>query len=120
MTHQPALFHDSIYDALNADVAALGGVKKVAPQLWPAVSDAASRLRSCLSLGHAQKLCPEELLALKRLARSVGSNATVTFEAQQLGFEVTWLSPEDERAKAQREFTASVARLEQIARGLQR
>lgn len=116
MSHQTALFHDSIYDALHADVAAIGGVKKAAALLWPNNSDAAGRLRACLSIEHAQKLDAEEILTLKRLAHNVGSSATVTYEAQQLGFEVTWISPEDANAKLQRAFVDAVNELQQLAK----
>lgn len=115
---QIALFHDSIYDALSADVAAIGGVKKAAALLWPTNSDAAGRLRACLSIEHAQKLDMEELIALKRLARDAGSCATVTYEAQQLGYEVAWIRPEDEQAELHRQFIDGVARLEQISKRL--
>ncbi|MDP9090173.1 MAG: hypothetical protein M3O26_15685 [Pseudomonadota bacterium] len=118
--HQPALFHDSIYEALAADVAALGGIKKCAPILWPTNSDAASRLRSCLSLEHPQKLDPEEVMSIKRLARDVGSFATVNYEAQALAFKVEWIKPEDEKAQLYREFIETGKRMEQIARRLQK
>lgn len=118
MSHQPALFHDSIYDALGADVAAIGGIKKAASLVWPNHSDAASKLRSCLSIEHPQKLDPEELLALKTFARNVGSHATATFEAQQLGYQIVWIKPEDAYAEAQRKFVEAVDRLEQMGKRL--
>jgi hypothetical protein len=114
MSHQNALFHDSIYDALAADIAAIGGVKKAAPLLWPNNSDAAGRMRACLSPDHAQKFDPEEVLAIKRLARDCGSTATVTFESQQLGYRFEWTAPEDEQAKLMRDFITSVRELKSI------
>ncbi len=110
MSHQAALFHDSIYDALAADVAAIGGVKKAAALLWPTNSDAAGRLRACLSTEHAQKLDPEEILSIKRFARDAGSFATVTYESQALGYKLEWLRPEDEKAELQRLFIDAVNR----------
>lgn len=115
MTHQAALFHDSAYDALTADVAAIGGVKKTAAMLWPTNSDAAGRLRAALSPEHAQKLDPEEVLTIKRLARDAGSFATVTYEAQALGYKVEWIKAADADAELQREFIDAVKRLERIA-----
>lgn len=120
MTHQAALFHDSIYDALRADVAAIGGVKEVARRLWPAHVDAAAKLRACLADGHAQKLDIEEILAIKGFAKGVGSFATVTHESQVLAFKVEWIKPEDERAELQRRFIEAVKLSEQIARRLQK
>jgi hypothetical protein len=116
MTHQAALFHDSIYDALGADVAAIGGIKKTAALLWPTNSDAAGRLRACLSTEHPQKLDAEEILSIKRLAKDIGSFATVTYEAQILAFKVEWIKPEDENARLQREFIEAVKLLDQISR----
>jgi hypothetical protein len=119
---QNVLFHDSIYDALAADVSAIGGIKKVSGQLWPTLDSAAAaaRLRGGLNPEHAQKLCLEEVMAIKRMARDAGSYATITYEGQQLGFESTWISAEDARAELQRKFVESVAQLEQIKRALQR
>lgn len=114
MTLQHALFHDSILDAIAADVAAIGGVKKAAALLWPAVSDAAGRLRACLSPEHAQKLDPEEVLRIKALARDVGSFATVAYESQALGYRFEWTAPEDEQARLQREFIEMGKRMEQV------
>lgn len=114
MSHQVALFHDSIYDALAADVAAIGGIKKAAAMLWPTNSDAAGRLRACLSAEHAQKLDPEEVMTLKRLARDVGSTATVAYESQMLGYDVEWIKADDAHAELQRQFNDSVKMLERI------
>ena len=116
MSHQCVLFHDSVYDALAADVAAIGGVKKAAAMLWPTNSDAAGRLRACLSQGHAQKLDPEEVLTIKRLARAVGSSATVNYEALALAYEVTWIKPEDANAELQRKFIDAVNLLATITK----
>jgi len=110
---QNQLFHDSVYDALGADVASIGGVKKVACALWPTLepSIAAARLRSALNPEHAQKLDPEEVMTIKRLAQEAGSSSTVQYEAQQLGYVVTWVSPEDEADRIERENNEMLKRL---------
>lgn len=120
MREQGVLFHDSIYDALGADVAAIGGVKKTAALLWPTNADAAGRLRACLSTEHAQKLDAEEILSIKRFAKDAGSCATVTYEAQVLAFKVEWIKPDDEKAELQRQVIEMGKRLELIARRLQK
>lgn len=120
MTRQAALFHDSIYDAISADVAAIGGIKKAAALLWPNNSDSAGRLRASLSTEHAQKLDAEELLSIKRFAKDAGSFATVTYEAQMLAFKVEWIKPDDEKAELQRQVIDAVKKLEIIARRLQK
>lgn len=120
MREQGVLFHDSIYDALSADVAAIGGVKKTAALLWPINADAAGRLRACLSTGHAQKLDAEEILSIKRFAKDACSFATVTYEAQVLAFKIEWIKPEDEKAELQRQVIDMGKKLELIARRLQK
>jgi hypothetical protein len=103
--NQTALFHDTIYDALGADIAAAGGFKAVAGKLWPAEnpSTAATKLRNAINPDQAQKLCPNEVLQIKRLAQEAGSSATVQYEAQQLGYVCTWVAPEDELERIERE-----------------
>lgn len=101
---QTQLWHDTIFDALGADIAAAGGFKVVAGKLWPAESPttAATKLRNAVNPEQAQKLCPEEVLQIKRLAKEAGSSATVDYEAQQLSFRIEWISPADEFSELQR------------------
>jgi len=103
--NQHALFHDTIFDALGADIAAAGGFKAVAGKLWPAENPttAATKLRNAINPDQAQKLCPEEVMQIKRLAQLAGSTATIQYEAQQLGYAVTWIEPEDELERIERE-----------------
>jgi hypothetical protein len=103
--NQRALFHDTIYDAIGADIAAAGGFKSVAGKLWPAESptSASAKLRNAINPEQQQKLCPDEVMQIKRLAQEAGSTATITYEAQQLGYAVTWVEPEDELERIERE-----------------
>lgn len=103
--NQTALWHDTIYDALGADIAAAGGFKVVAGKLWPAENPttAATKLRNAVNPDQAQKLCPEEVMQIKHLAHQVGSVATIAYEARQLGYEVTWIEPENELERIERE-----------------
>jgi hypothetical protein len=103
MNPQTSLFHDTIYDALGADIAAAGGFKVVAHKLWPADSGGASKLRNAINPEQPHKLCADEIMQVKRLAREAGSMATVTYEAQQLGYRVEWLDPKDEADELRRE-----------------
>jgi hypothetical protein len=102
---QQALFHDTIFDAIGADIAAAGGFKTVAGKLWPAESPAtsAAKLRNSINPEQPHKLCPDEVLQIKRLAAEAGSYATINYEAQQLGYAVTWIEPEDELQRIERE-----------------
>jgi hypothetical protein len=117
--NQAELFHDTIYDALGADISAIGGFKVVAGKLWPAENPttAATKLRNAINPDQAQKLCPDEILRVKRLAKEVGSYATVTYEARELGFDFAWIQPEDEAARIQRRATEL---MEQLTRELKR
>ncbi|MGQ0836348.1 MAG: hypothetical protein ACT4O5_15795 [Gammaproteobacteria bacterium] len=103
--NQTALFHDSIHDAIAADIMAAGGFKVVASKLWPSkdLTGAANLLRNAANPDQAQKLSPDEVLQIKRLAQEAGSSATVQYEAQQLGYVCTWVAPEDELERIERE-----------------
>ena|ERR1700738_4585349 len=119
---QVALFHDSIFDAIGAAVQAAGGVKKVAAEVWPALSQdiASARLRSALNPEHAQKLCPSELLLIAKMARDAGSHDVMNYLAAELDYQIRPIEPEDARAQLQRQFTDGVVRLEQLVKRLQR
>lgn len=103
--NQKALFHETIFDALGADVLAAGGYKAVSAALWPAENtiSAANKLRNAINPEQAQKLCPQEVLQIKRLAQEAGATNTIQFEAQQLGYVCTWVEPEDELERIERE-----------------
>jgi len=101
--NQRALFHETIFDAIGADILAAGGYKVVAGKLWPTVSDGGAKLRNCVNPEQPHKLSPDELLQIKRLAQEAGSSATVQYEAQQLGYVCTWVEPEDELERIERE-----------------
>lgn len=101
---QAALWHDSILDAVGAAVQAAGGHKSVAAKLWPAtdLTSAAARLRASLNPDHAQKLCPEELLLVARLAKDAGDNSIMNFMARELGYQVEALSPAETKKRGVR------------------
>lgn len=103
--NQRALFHETVFDALGADISASGGFKVVAGKLWPTESPttAAAKLRNAINPEQPHKLSPDEVLAIKRLAKEHGSFATVNFEAQELGYTPTWIDPEDELERIERE-----------------
>jgi len=75
---------------------------------------AAQKLRSCLNADHSQKLDIEELLLIKALAKETGSQATISYEAQQLGFAVTWLEPDDERSSLDRRIADGIESLNKL------
>lgn len=113
---QSALWHDTIYDAMSGAVLAAGGPKKVSARLWPTLdtSSATSRLRGCLSPDHAQKMCPEELLMLAKLARDGGDNSIMEFLARELGCEVKALQPAEAKKRAKKARVSAL--LSELAR----
>lgn len=113
---QSELWHDTILDAVGAAVQAAGGIKKVASKLWPALdaSSAASKLRSALSPEHSQKLCPEELLLVQRLARDAGDISILEFQARELGCKLEVLAPAEAKKLAKK--TRRLALLEELKR----
>lgn len=101
--NQTALFYETIYDAIGADIAAAGGFKVVAGKLWSADPHGPNKLRNAINPDQPHKLCPDEVLAIKKLAYEHGSTATVDYEAQQLGYQPTWVDPQDEAEQLNRE-----------------
>jgi len=103
--NQTALWHDTIYDAIGADIAAAGGFKVVAGKIWPHTDPAtgATKLRNAVNPEQAQKLCPQEVMIIKRLAKEAGSTATIDYEARELSYQVTWIEPDDELERLERE-----------------
>lgn len=118
--NQTALFHDTIYDALGADISAAGGFKVVAGKLWPADSGGAAKLRNAINPDQPHKLCADEILQVKRLAREVGSTATIDYESQALGFQVAWVDPKDEGDQLRRQFIEATAQLAKLAQRIER
>jgi hypothetical protein len=114
---QSVLWHDdAIYDALGSAVQAAGGTKRVACRLWPTLGAevAAARLRSCLNVDHAQKLDPDEFLAIARIGKEAGENSVMEFLARELGYEIKALSPAEAKKQAKR--VRRLALLEELKR----
>ena len=103
MSQQPFPFYETQLDALGADVAAAGGFKVVAGKLWPADPRGDAKLRNCLNPNQPHELGPEEVLQVKRIAYAAGATNTIDYEAQQMGYVVTWIEPEAEQEKLLRE-----------------
>lgn len=102
---QHELWHDTIFDALGADVQAAGGAKKVAAKLWPALdsTSANARLRAGLNPEHAQKLCLLETQMIMRLAMEAsGTSCAMKYLARVLECELKVLPPTEARKRAKR------------------
>jgi hypothetical protein len=117
-----ALFHDSLADALRECVAACGGNKVVGAKLWPEMDPVAAgrHLADCLNEAKREKLSPEQVLLVLRLARDRGCHAGLVYIARELGYsDPLPIEPEDERAKLQREFIESTRHLARMAQRIE-
>lgn len=113
---QTTLWADTIFDALGTAVQAAGGTKRVAAKLWPTLdsTSATARLRGCLNPEHAQKLDPDELLAIARFGKEAGENSVMEFLARDLGYELKPLSSAESKKRAKR--VRRLALLEELKR----
>lgn len=119
----PSLFHESLADALRECVQACGGSKAVGVLLWPEKgADVAGRLLAdCLNDAKREKLSPEQVMLLLRLARERGCHAGMLFIARDAGYsDPTPVEPDDERARLQREFIEASKTFTRLAAQMER
>lgn len=102
------------YESLNAAlidaVKALGGSKQVGHKLWPEKTvDAAQRhLLACLNEDKPERLTPDHLMLLLRMARDIGHHAAFAYMSAQLSYaDPQPISPRDELAELLREYMES-------------
>jgi hypothetical protein len=115
---------ETLNDALIECVKAAGGSKHVGNKVWPEKPiDAAQRhLLNCLNEGKAERLTPEQVLLIAKLARSKGCHAYAEFVAADMGYAAPVpVEPKDEAAELKRQFiestralAAMAARIEQL------
>ena len=114
----PSLFHESLSDALRECISACGGLKVVGKLLWPEKdADVGGRLLSdCLNESKREKLSPEQVILILRLARKRGCHAGIMFIARDLGYsDPSPIEPEDEKARLQREFIEASRHMARLA-----
>lgn len=113
---------ESINDALQAAVTALGGYKKVGPQLRPElpIDQAAGWLRDCLNPSRREKLAPEQVAFILRLSRAAGYHALMDFVAFDCGYKAQPVEAQSQEAELQERFIAAVGLLEGIQAQMQR
>lgn len=119
---QQALFHDTVADALGSAVVAIGGMKRAASLLWPAdpLTRSEARLRACLNAERAEKLSPDEVIRLAKLAREAGDHSVMTYLAHELGYEIKPTTPEDELAALQQRYIDAAENIARISAQIQR
>lgn len=118
--------HESLNDALIECVRALGGSKTVGVAIWPAkgVEAAQRHLLACLNAERAEKLGPDEVLHLLRMARERGCHAGMQYLSAELGYAPPApVEPQDEADELRRrllqmgrELQSGLARLERLER----
>lgn len=123
---QPAMAtteHESLNDALIECVKVCGGSKVVGAALWPArgVEVAQRYLLSCLNADRAEKLAPEEVLHIMRLARERGSHVGMQYVAASMGYSMpTPVEPKDEAGELQRQFIEATRHLTKMAERIEK
>lgn len=113
---------ESINDALTSTVNALGGFKKVGPALRPElpIDQAAGWLRDCLNPARREKLAPEQVLLILRMARAAGVHSAMSFLAFDTGYKATPVDPQTQEQELQQRFVDAVERLTDVQAQLQR
>lgn len=119
---QSSLFHDSVYEALRATVAALGGAKSVAQMLFPekGVDDATRYLLDCLNPERSAELKPERVVLLLKLARAKGCHIGMAYLCAEAGYIAQPIEPEDEDAELQRQFIAAAEHVDALVKRMER
>lgn len=100
----------SLNAALISVVKDLGGSKVVAHKLWPEkMVDAAQRhLLACLNEDKPERLSPDHLMLLLRMARDQGHHGAFFFMCSMLGYsEPQPINPKDELTELLREYLAA-------------
>jgi len=98
--------NECLHDALVECVKACGGSKVVGHRLWPekTVEAAQRHLLACLSEGKAERLTPEHLVMLLRMARDHGHHGGINYILQNLSYAPTTpIEPRDEAADLMRQ-----------------
>lgn len=120
---QSSLFITDIYDALSDIVRALGGPKKVAAVLKPdrLADEAAKWIKDCLNRERRERFDPEQLIWLLARGREVGCHGAIHYICEKTGYEKpSPVSPEDEKAKLQRQVIEAAKTLERSLDRLER
>lgn len=121
--NQPALFHESINDALRGLVAALGGTKAIGARMRPELpADHAGRwLNDCLNDSRREHLTPEQLLWLLAEGRRAGLHGAMGWITGECGYTIPEpIEPEDERARLQREYIDAAKAMARLADKIER
>lgn len=120
---QPSLFHESLEEAMDDVVKALGGAKVVGARMRPDLSpDAAARwLKDCLNDGRREHLHPGQVMWLLRAGREAGLHGAMAYLCREIGYgDPVPVEPEDERAQLQREYIEAAKSMARLAERIER
>lgn len=110
--------NETLNDALIECVKAAGGSKQVAHRLWPekTMESAQRHLLNCLNEDKAERLTPDHVLMVLKLAREKGHHGGVTFITSYLGYTTpSPVEPHDETAELQRQYIEAARGMAKIA-----
>lgn len=113
---------NELNDVLITCITACGGSKQVGPLMWPEKTpDAAQRLLlACMNEDRPEKLSPDQVLFILRLARKAGCHVGIEFICSDLGYSTPApIEPRDEVAELQRQVVASLAGLESLTKRME-
>jgi hypothetical protein len=116
---QPNLFGDTVFDALESLVAALGGMKRVGYALWPddGPEKAGQHLRDALNPKHRTNLPPEKFMELLRMGHKAGIHSAFDFVCDELEYQRTDpVNREQQVAELQKDFINQAAQLQDTIR----
>lgn len=116
-----ALYEDET-DALRELVRELGGTKVVGSLLRPdlAPDRAGAWLKDCLNAERPERLHPSQVFHLFKLGHDRGVHDPCAFILGSVGYAVTPIEPEDEKAALQRAYIESVAVQRRIVERMER
>lgn len=120
---QEELFIEDIWTAIRAIVDRAGGPKAVGSRLWPSKNPAAAGqwLSDCLNQDRPAKLDPDELVTLLKIGREFEVHTLAHYLADESGYtRPTPISPEDERAKLERQYIEATKVLGRIVSRMER
>lgn len=119
---QQSLWVDSLEEAMQAAVSALGGPKKTASMLWPSmrITDAARKLNHCLDPDRAEKLSGHEFELLGEKARESDCHTIMHYLAKRWGYqEPKPVEPENEQARLMRDYIKAVDDMKKLTLQMQ-
>lgn len=102
---QQEFFHETVEDAIRADVRAVGGFKEIGFALKPTSKDPAAWLRTNTNADQDDSgINYRQLLFILDKAAANRRSEFLEFLGQRYGFRIEWSEPEDELTKLLRAY----------------